>query len=328
MRAIWMVAALWAALAPGAAQAERWRHRQSEIEIPDLPGGFDRGREIDNRRDGSDVIVQLGSDNEPVTLYVYRAAFPNPALWFERVRHAVNVNVDAKGTNVEPRVFTLGDSPAPNGLREEIALPPSANYRTSAVAIAQYGEWLVKVRITSRSLGVEQVRARMDRLLAAIRLPGPVPTPARLVIPGLCPASPRRLEALPLRDSGLAAQAAGGLRAVDELARGRGGLAVDADAWCRVTDLGLPSQYATLYRRRDDEAWVALFSDSGIAVVGIPIDLPDAAGGGSFVATSSMTGLVEIFNRMPAPELAIPNALPVLTGTREPVTRLAAGASR
>lgn len=330
MRAIWIVALLLAALVAKPAHAEDWRHGPSGISIPDLPRGFHRGRETDNSRDGSgsDVFIQLGSDSEPVTLYVYRAAFPNPALWFERVRQAINVNVAAKDTRVEPRIFTLGESAAANGLREEIDLPEGANYRTSAVAIAQYGEWLVKVRVTSRRLDVAGVRTRMDQLLAAVRLPGPVPTPATLAIPAPCPLGPSRISAGPLRGENLVSYARSGMRAVNAQAHGQRGLATDAAVWCRVTDSGLPPEYTTLYRRRDNQAWVALFSDSGIAIVGAPIDLPDSNGGASFVVTTSTTGLVEIFDRVPGPENAIAAALPVLTGQREPVTSLAASGPR
>ena len=109
-----------------------------------------------------DVVVQLGEATEPATLYVYRSAYPNPALWFDRVRTAMNRNVNAGGVQAEPRAITLGGAPAANGLREEFDLPAGGQWRATAVAIVQAGEWIVKARITSATLDRAGVGARMD----------------------------------------------------------------------------------------------------------------------------------------------------------------------
>lgn len=322
MRGIWVAAAALAVMMPGVAAAEGWRHALSGVSIADLPRGLSRGQ-VTNNHGGADVYVQLGTQSEPVTFYVYRSAYPNAALWFERTRLAMNVNIGSGEARVAPRSFTLGDSPAPNGLREEIALPEGTGLRSTAVAIAQYGEWIVKVRITSRSLDRQAIGAKMDGLLAAIRLPGAVPPPNPLIVPPLCP-DENRMNGRLLGSGDLAAQAGPALRRAAAEARGRGGLAADPEAWCRERS-SFPTQYGTIYRQRDGRAWTTLLSDAGIGVSAYQIDLPDADGAATFAANPAMTGLVQVFDHLPAPETATDAAILVLVGRAQPVSRLDAG---
>lgn len=309
MRVTWILAAALAVLAPHAALAEGWRHAPSRIAVPDLPEGFQLGATADNRRDGSDVFVQLGSASEPVTLYVYRSAFPNPALWFERTRRAMNSNVGSDTAAADPRTFTLGQASAPNGLREEVVLAPGGNFRTTAVAIVQYGEWIVKARITSSTLDRDGIRARLDRLLAAVRLPGTVPAPAQLIVPAAC-GEANRMRGTARAGSGEDNVMAGILLVgVNGQARGREGLVATPAAWCRDTSAH-PATLVTLYRRRDGGAWVALLADSGMAIGAETIDNQAM----SYAATPSATIFVQMFNGIPAPDPAIESAFPYLVG--------------
>ncbi|HYD13871.1 MAG TPA: hypothetical protein VEC11_13565 [Allosphingosinicella sp.] len=321
MRIVWIVAAALAALAPNAAAAEGWRHRPSGVNVPDLPQGFSLGRATE-RHEGGDVFVQFGTEQEPVTVYVYRSAWPNVALWFERTRLAMNVNVGSGEAAVEPRSFTLGASPAPNGLREEIALPAGGRFRSTAVAMAQYGEWIVKVRITSANLDQAGVRAKMDRLLASIQLPGTVPAPHPMRVPGLCP-DDGNFTGRALTSSDLNAGAGAALRLAAAEARGRGGLAANPDGWCRAR-APMPSQLGTLYHRRDGRGWTALLSDAGIGIAAYPIDLPDADGAATFAVNPGMTGLVQIFDHVPPPQSALEAGIQVLVGRAQPQSRLEA----
>jgi hypothetical protein len=321
MRGIWLLAAALAAMVPNAAQAESWRHGPSGVSIPDLPDGLRTGQVTDNRGDGSDVFIQLGSGNEPVTFYVYRSAFPNPALWFERTRLAMNAHVGSGNAGAEPRSFTLGEAGAPNGLREEVVLAPGNNFRTTAVAMAQYGEWMVKVRITSASLDRDGIRAKMDRLLAAIRLPGAVPAPAPLLVPALCPDENRMSGRMRQTSDEDIAVARAALRRAHDHARGRGGLAAEPAAWCRERS-SFPTQYGTIYRQLDGRAWTALIGDSGLAVSAYPIDVPDADGAATFTASSAATALARVYDHMPSPDEAIDPAVPLLVGRERPSAQI------
>lgn len=305
-----LLLALVALAAPSLAAAQGWRHQPSGIGLAAaLPDGMRLGGETDHRRDGSDVIVQLGDEREPATLYVYRSAYPGAAIWFERTRFAMRTNVGAPTTDVAPRSFTLGAATAPNGLREEIDVPGGGNWRATAVAIAQYGEWMVKVRITSSTLDAAGVARRMDALLAALRFPGAVPAAHPLVVPGPC-GQANRMNGRARDETGPDTMMAGiMLTQAHREARGQEGLIANPAAWCRDRS-GHPENIVSLYRRRDGRAWVALLGDSGLAAGAEAID----AQAMSFAASPSSTVLVQMFDGMPAPDPAIEAAIPYAVG--------------
>lgn len=300
-------------LAPAAASAEGWRHAQSRIEIAELPAGFHVASVSDGRGDGSDVIVQLGDDNEAVTLYVYRSAFPNPALWFERTRLAMRRNVAAPVDDVAPRSFTLGTGPAPNGLREEIAIPAGNRFRSTAVAMAQNGEWMIKLRISSTSLDRAGIAARMDGLLAAIGLPAGAPGPLPLIVPAPCPdANSMRGRQRPQSMENSLLGIAAILQAHND-ARGLSGLAAEPGNWCRETTR-FPVEQVAVYRRRDGKAWTALLGDAGLSVSAYLNDDPQLPGAMTYAANPSVTGLAFVYDSMPAPNEAVEPALPFVLG--------------
>lgn len=305
----YLLAFTFALALPAPAAAQAWRHQPSGISIPSLPDSLRIGRETDNRRDGSDVFVQLGSDDDPVTLYIYRSAYPGAAIWFERTRLAMRTNVGASTSNVAPRSFTLGTATAPNGLREEIDMPQGGRWRATAVAIVQYGEWMVKARLTSRNADAATLGRRMDALLAAMRFPAAVPATHPLIVPGPCGEANAMRGRGRNRSSEDAVMAGIFLVGVHAEARGREGLVANPAAWCRDSS-GHPAELVSLYRRRDGRAWVALISDAGIAAGAEAIDDKAMA----FAATTSSTIFMQMFDGVPAPDPVIAASIPYLTG--------------
>jgi len=302
--------AFFALACPSLAGAQAWRHQPSGVSVAALPDGMRLGIETDGRRDGSDVIVQLGgSESEVATLYVYRSAYPSAALWFERTRMAMRANVGAPTAGVAPRSFTLGAAAAPNGLREEIDLPAGGRWRGTAVAIAQYGEWMVKVRITSAADGAADLSGRMDDLIGVLRFPAAAPAAHPLTVPAAC-GDDNAMRGRARAPSGEDTMMAGiMLTRSHAQARGREGLVADPASWCRDSS-GHPAEMISLYRRRDGRAWVALLGDSGLAAGAEAID--DQAM--SFVATPAATIFVQMFDSMPAPDPAIEAAIPFAVG--------------
>lgn len=294
-RMLLAVAAMVAAAAP--AQAETWRHARSSIAL-ELPASLRVGQERQLRQDGTDTIVQLGSGDEPVTFYVYRAAYPSPALWFERARHALNANLAATGQAVTPRPFTLAGAAAPNGLREEIELPGQSGFRSTAIAIAAHGEWLIKVRISSRSRNRAEIARLMDEVLAGVRVQG-VAVALPLTVPGACGDRARFTG----RPSG-ATDAAGRARLqaatqrLEAQARGRGGLVAEPAAWCRAAS-AIPGNLISLYRRRDGSEWVALLGDAAAAISAVGAA---GAGAGVYGSTTSGNQLLFLYDGIPTPE--------------------------
>ena len=246
----------------GVASAETWRHERSGISI-EIPANLRLGQVSDPNRDGSDVAVQLGDGQTAVTFFVYRAAYPNVALWYDRARSALNVNFRLSGAG-SPRPFALAGASAPNGLREELDLP-EGRARATAIALAGYGEWLIKMRITSAALGREEVTRLMDALLAGI-LPGATASSPLLSLPENCPANVS-FNSRPLRERAGPALAQG-LQSLEAAVRGRSGLAADPVSWCRMrTDL--PASTYGVFGRRDNGGWVVLLGDAGAAMTAL-----------------------------------------------------------
>jgi hypothetical protein len=300
---------------PAQAQGDMWRHEGSGISIPRRIGEL-RLRNVEDGSDGAgtDVYAQLGTGGTVVTVYVYRSAYPNVAMWFERVRHAMADTVGSEGVAVAPRTFTLAGAPAPNGLREEFAVPKNNQMGAQAtgVAMAQVGEWILKVRISAQRLDQPGIARMMDEVLAAVRVER-FPFVLPLTIPGRCP-EPNRMAADQLRSpSPAAVQAAAGEASVWAQARGRGGLAAEPQSWCRdATEV--PAQYGTVYRRRDGAGWVALLGDAGTAVSAERIDLPGDADGALFASSTARTDVVALFEGVPHPDAGVITGLPVLAG--------------
>jgi hypothetical protein len=320
--------ALAALAQPASAQGDRWMHGESGISFPRSIGAMSLSREQDASGGANmDVILQYGDRSTPVTVYVYRSAYPNAAIWFERTRLAMNQNVGSGSAAANPRAFTFGNAPAPNGLREEISL---AGGGATGVAIAQAGMWIVKVRITSPQLDRAQVSERMDRLLAAAVFARPIPAPHPLTVPGPCDGDGPNMRGERLRNLDSRAQAAAavfGIVGYGE-ARGTRGLAAEPTAWCRVTRTSLPVQYGSVYRRRDGTGWVALIGDAGRAAAGGPVDLPGEARGILYASTPVSTQIVAVYDAIPGPDAAIELALPVVVGQARGIAEVGGEAPR
>jgi hypothetical protein len=317
MKRLLIFAAVLAALAaPASAQPAPWRHAKSGVSVPAEIGVMRLGevRDLSGGK-GWDVMVQYGQDTEPVTLYVYRSAYPNPALWFERTRVAMRANVGAPLEGVAPRSFTLGGASAPNGLREELVLPTGGAWKSTAVAIAQIGEWMVKARVTSQTLDGAGISAKMDSLLAALAFANATPAPVPLLVPGPCPDSPalRGEKLARVRDEANAHALVTGLVVLAEV-RGVSGLAAEPSAWCRAQS-GLPAEYVSLYRKRDGSAWVALLADSGRAVAAHKFLARSKQGAAAtFGSDPAATRVAAVYDGLPAPDAAVLDAIPVAVG--------------
>jgi hypothetical protein len=304
-----------AALVQPAQAQELWRHGDSGVSLPRKIGDMALGAERDLSGGGNhDVILQYGDEDVLVTVYVYRSAFPNAALWFERTRLAMGDSFASNSVEVAPRRFTLGGGGEANGLREEFDLPQNnRNMRATAVAMAQLGEWMVKARITARTLDKAGVAARMDQLLGAIRFSGEARAHP-LLVPGACPENSDWTGTdLGRNPAGVAAAIANGRTAAGE-ARGRAGLAADPASWCRMAT-EIPVQYGTLYRARDGSGFVALMGDSGQAIAGHRFaQAAEGAGAATYVTTPSATSLAAVYAAMPNADRAVIAAVPVLSG--------------
>ncbi|MFS0736242.1 hypothetical protein ABC347_04250 [Sphingomonas sp. 1P06PA] len=296
-----------------------WTQPAAGITLPDEIAGLKRGETRDLSSGKSvDTILQYGTAEEPVTLYVYRSTHPNPVLWMERTAAAMQVNVGASGSDAAAVPFTLGGAAAPTGLRRAINLPEGARFRSTGVAIAQIGEWMLKLRVTSALLDAASVSAKMDRILQVVRFDRTVPAPHPMVMPAACGDAPivaGRPEASPDAQQ-VAGATRGGRTVLSAVRGGAGSLAARPDLWCRDTGSGLPADVISLYRSKSGDNYVALLGDAGVSLNIAPS--PTARAGSRTMAAyaGSTVGLslVALYDGLPEPTLAVQAALPVLTG--------------
>lgn len=309
------IIALAAALPATPALAD-WNHPASGVSVPDAVGDMRVGQERNVTGDGTDVYVQYGTETEPVTLYVYRSSHPNPALWFERTRVAMRSNVGRFDESAVPRPFTLGPAYAPNGQRGEFALA-GAPWKSTAVAIAQHGEWLLKARVTSQTLDPAGAAKRLDALLAAIRFANtPKSPPLPLTAPAPC-SDEARFTGKPTRSD--EARAMGSIMGVVALGQARGiqGLAAEPQLWCRQPVSGELAQAASFYRRLDGSAWTLLLGDAGMAASAYAFpEIGKGRGAGVYFTRTGPALLAETYDALPGPEEGAGAALAVLAGRK------------
>jgi hypothetical protein len=299
MNSVKIVFAAICMLVATGARAETWRHAPSGISL-EVPADLRIGTVTDARKDGTDVAVQLGTAGTVLTFFVFRAAYPNPALWYERARHALT-NSFGLSSDWSPGPFALPGVAGSAGLREEIdvsraASPKYPGARSTAVAVAGHGEWLIKVRITSTSLDRAQIARLMDGVLAGVRSSSGPRKSYPMTLPGACPNG--------ISFSGRAASGAGAtgsipatLQAINAAVRGQSGLAADPSAWCRL-GTSLPTEAASVFARRDGGAWVALVGDFGAAISGLRTS---GTGAVLYGSTSSGNRLLSTYDALPAP---------------------------
>ena len=310
------------ALAVATPAAADWRHDLSGISVPDSVGDMRKGVERRVVEDGSDIFVQYGTDAEPVTLYVYRASHPNPALWFDRTLAAMVTNVGQPAGPAAPRPFTLGQASAPNGLRTEFAVTGKA-WTSTAFAMAQHGEWLVKARVTSSTLDPAGAAKRLDALLAAIMFAQPASVaPYPLTAPAACSGKARyRGKPGGKAEVAMAASIAT-VAAHSEAHGGPTGLAAEPKLWCRE-DAGELAGAISVFRRLDDSAWTALLGDAGMSASAQM--LPKLAGVPGAALYANRTGpayLIAVYDALPAWREAAMAAVPVLTGRAQPLATM------
>lgn len=318
-----------------AQSAERWSHAQSGISLPMTFGDMRVSDVKDRLGDGNDVMFQLGAEPEPVTVYVYRSPYPNAALWFERTWAAMQVNIPGlAGTASSPTTFALGGGAlgggalgggalgggAPNGLRQSVALPDGLRYKTTGIAFAQMGEWLVKLRVTSGTLDTAGVDRRLDEVMRALTLPPVTNAPNPLITPAACdtPLKARGKRIVRNMEDETAPAMIEGLL-VYTGARGISGLAARPGDYCRATTK-LPAAVASLFQARNGGEWVLLLGDAGLSMTSRTFQLPQVPGhkakakAGLYANSVKDTQLIAIYDELPDPEASLAVGMPVVLG--------------
>lgn len=151
-----------------------WSHKPSGIKLPASLLGADlrRGHDLTDRE--SDVYFRYwpSDENEEFSVYIYRLAGGSIPVWFDRAQYAISTRAAVYGQpslTDDPLQFTLTGDIKATGLIATYR--PTLRYTSTVVAMLAHGEWIVKLRYSSRKVAPEQARARTLQALEAIGWP-------------------------------------------------------------------------------------------------------------------------------------------------------------
>ncbi len=151
-----------------------WLHKSTGIAFPATLAGVDRTRIVDTTQDEWDVFSNYHSldGNLFISLYVYETQLPEARISFDRAAKAISsrpANALESFGEIKPLsapvVFAPAQGEAKSGVRQSFTLE-GAQMRSTALAIFPYGgNWLIKVRISSRTNSGAETDALMTRVL-------------------------------------------------------------------------------------------------------------------------------------------------------------------
>ncbi|WP_315762350.1 hypothetical protein [Sphingomonas sp. Y38-1Y] len=199
MRLGTIIAALAMAATPAAARdltvpADKgWQHAQTGMVVMPQVAGFQRTKLSDSTETEHDVTAQFGEDADGTfaTFYLFHPAVPDVALWFDRAQVALDGGKTGRGASpatADPVAFAVGGG-TPNALRQVYSIPGGA-LRSTAVALIPVGDWIVKLRMSSRTLTADRMDAKLMALVSGLRWPKTTEatgTPIALVRPCTAP---------------------------------------------------------------------------------------------------------------------------------------------
>ena len=155
-----------------------WLHEPSNILFPAAIDRFAR-TEVKDLSNGRLLDVSIAYD-DPVAkthanFYVYHAAEPSTALWFDvaATMIATNSKFGTVTPQADPVAFAIPGATLASGLRQSFSVTQLG--RSSGVALIALGEWIVKLRMTSPVLDAAQLDAAMDRMIQQIGWPKTLP---------------------------------------------------------------------------------------------------------------------------------------------------------
>ncbi len=168
-----------------------WQHAETGLILPSRVASLARISVRDTGSDELDLIADYESGDQALTttVYVFRSQVPSAPLWFDRARTVLE---QLKRFPIAPsgaapvRTFAVPGGAAESGLRITYPLA-GGSYSATALAIAPLNGWIVKVRMTSRSLDAEALDGNLASFIAGIRWPKNMATTPAAVPVEPCP---------------------------------------------------------------------------------------------------------------------------------------------
>ncbi|MCC2978132.1 hypothetical protein LK533_15835 [Sphingomonas sp. PL-96] len=166
---------------------EPYAHDLSGLRLPATLARAPRNKAVTIGGDLLDVSANYESPDraELLSLYVYRQASGALPVWFDRARWSIEHRPNVYG---KPVAAVGGPSFVPprqqtaSGLIATYTLNKNA-YRSTGVAILPFGNWLVKLRYSSKTLEAASLATAMRAALAELEWPADIaPAPAAVPV--------------------------------------------------------------------------------------------------------------------------------------------------
>lgn len=186
LAAMMLCAGVAQAQAPGPRAVElpaksAFKHRHSKVQLPPVLAGLPRVRALEYEADQLDTMSNYSTPDlgEVYTVYIYRNVAGGVPVWFDRARRMVERRAELGTATLHAAgEFVPPGRTNPSGLLATYTAT-GQSYRSAGVAMVPVGEWLIKMRSSSRTLSPGELEARMKAALAEIAWPKKMaPAPA------------------------------------------------------------------------------------------------------------------------------------------------------
>jgi hypothetical protein len=158
--------------------AAAWTHGPTGVVLPPAIGTFTRTSVSQSEHGLADVSIGY-NDNQTgttLTIYVFRAGWPQAPLWADRLSQVMGMTVQRLGGTLAgtPRLtaFTPTGHASASAMRVVQGAQGGALLATGAVVIPA-GSWLVTMRMSSRKLDPAALDAQLASAATALRVPAP-----------------------------------------------------------------------------------------------------------------------------------------------------------
>lgn len=256
-------------IAPDADFAHKWTAMEFPVQLGDLKRDVIVAYADNQTNLSANYTGQLG---DLFSLYIYRAGVADPSIWFDRALFALNQNSAFSSTNGAEQktgMFTPSGGTSESGLLSVIKT--GGPFRSTSLAIYASGDWLVKVRYSSKTLNPEEMEESLRLMLAQLPALENISTqPAYLVQPCQEPVKYKKAKRVKMKkDDAMSSALLGALAGMimDERleADEESDIVepIDPVIFCREGD---PSLQHTLYRPDEStESYTIAFGDSGVS---------------------------------------------------------------
>jgi hypothetical protein len=154
---------------------EAWDHSLTDLALPTAAAGFDRIAVLAIGDGELDVSGQYSHEasGSIATIYIYRPGFADVSIWHDRAVKSIaaanyfgRIDMDKARTTL----FAAAPDATPNSAIRTV-LPLEKGYNSTGVALAPYGDWFVKIRLSSKTYSMDELDAKMAEIFSSLSLP-------------------------------------------------------------------------------------------------------------------------------------------------------------